>query len=110
MTPDDLLDAAQVREMLGGIPNGTLRSMLSRKQAPQGILLSPRRRVWRRSEITAWLAQRAIATPAELEKMHEQLKAAAAKRKAAKAALADELAAAREKLRETAVGRRAGSK
>lgn len=51
---DPLLSADQVRANLGGIGKTFFYSLLKQQGAPKGVTLG-RRRMWRSSEIQAWI-------------------------------------------------------
>lgn len=61
-TPDDEFWRAPDCEKATGIPAGTWRFWVSTNQGPPSFLLGPRRRVWRKSVVLAWLAEQEATT------------------------------------------------
>lgn len=58
---DEFWKAKQVSEYTG-IPEGTLRYWVHTGRGPKSFLLGPRRRVWRRSVVEAWIAEQEAAS------------------------------------------------
>jgi len=58
---DEFWKARQVSEYTG-IPEGTLRYWVHIGRGPKSFLLGPRRRVWRRSVVEAWIADQEAAS------------------------------------------------
>ncbi|UTM38315.1 helix-turn-helix domain-containing protein [Rhodococcus pyridinivorans] len=53
---EEFWQAKQVSEYTG-IPEGTLRYWVHTGRGPKSFTLGPRRRVWRKSVVLAWIAE-----------------------------------------------------